>query len=137
MSLMSRPRAHPGTERPTVRRSGARPGIALLETIVALTIFTIAALSAAMRVRQMDDAVRRADDAAAATAEASRYLDRLSLWPTADLDRHLGTRSAGVWVVTVSRPTRTLYEISVATSTGAHVLVHTMVYRPVADSTHA
>ena len=112
------------------RRAG-RAGIALLEALVALTILTVAGLAATAAVRQGADSVRRAEAADADLRAASALLDAVALWPRADLDRHLGDRPEGVWRLRIDRPIPTLYLVTLSDSTGARMLVHTALYRPV------
>jgi hypothetical protein len=101
----------------------------LLEVIVALTIFMIAGLSTAVWVRQTLLTVDHAHAAMAEVSAASDYLDRIALWPREDLDRHLGVRREGPWLVQVERPTPTIYAVAIADSSSARPLLHTWLYR--------
>jgi type II secretory pathway pseudopilin PulG len=115
-----------------LRRSlhGLRPGMALLEVIVAMTILVTAALSTVAWVIQASDAVARAAAAAAETDSASDYLDRIALWTREDLDRHLGPRRQGAWTVTVERTTPALYVVTMRDNRNAHTILRTVLYRP-------
>lgn len=110
-------------------RPDARRGVVLLEAIVALTILTIAGAAVVALATDSARAVERARAADAATARASAFLDAVALWPREDLDRHLGARDEGTWRMIVDRPTPTLYAVILADSAGAHVLLHTVLYR--------
>ena len=115
-----------------VRRSlhGLRPGMALLEVIVAMTIFVTAALSTVAWVIQASGAVVRAGVVAAETDAASDYLDRIALWTREDLDRHLGPRRQGAWTVTVERTTPALYIVTMRDGGNSHTILRTVLYRP-------
>ena len=112
------------------------PGTALLEVIVAITILTVAGLSAAVMANQSVAAVTQARDADNDTRRAGRFLDAVALWPRTDLDRHLGDRREGNWILTITRPYATLYVVALRTTgDSAHSaisreLVRTTIYRP-------
>jgi hypothetical protein len=101
----------------------------LLEVIVALTIFMIAGLSTAVWVRQTMLTVDHTHATVAEVTAASDYLDRIALWPREDLDRHLGVRHEGPWLVQIERPTPTIYAVAIAESGSALPLLHTWLYR--------
>ena len=105
--------------------------MALLEVIVALTIFVIAGLSVAVWVRQTLLSVDHARDAVIAVSTASRYLDRMALWPREDLDRHLGARREGPWIVTVDRVTPTIYSVAIHDNGATKALLQTWLYRAI------
>jgi hypothetical protein len=112
-----------------VRRK-PRHGVALLEAIVALTILTVTALATVGMVRQGIDTARRAEVAGAEIRRASAFMDAIALWPRADLDRHLGNRAEGPWLLTIDRPTPTLYLVALADSLSRRELLRTALYRP-------
>lgn len=118
----------------SVRRA-ARPGVVLLEAIVAMTILAIAGGAVVALATDSARAVERAREADAATASASAFLDAIALWPREDLDRHLGARDEGGWQMIIDRPTPTLYAVTLADSAGKRVLLHTVLYR--AEATNA
>jgi type II secretory pathway pseudopilin PulG len=113
------------------RHSARRAGIALLEALVALVILAVAGLAATAAVRQGADSERLAEGADVNMRAASAFLDAVALWPRADLDRHLGDRSEGVWRLRVDRPIPTLYLVMLTDSTGGRTLLQTALYRPV------
>lgn len=115
-----------------LRRSAqcGQPGMALLEVIVAMTILVIAALSTVAWISQASDAVVRANAVAAETDAASDYLDRIALWTSEDLDRHLGPRREGVWTVTVERGTPALYIVTILDGEYSRTILRTVLYRP-------
>jgi type II secretory pathway pseudopilin PulG len=123
------------------RRRSARAATALLEVIVAMTILTITGLSAMIMASQSVTAVEQARDADEATRRASSFLDAVALWPRTDLDRHLGDRREGNWILSTTHPYPTLYVVALHTvSDSAHGrvsqdLVRTIIYRPKSDDT--
>jgi hypothetical protein len=106
-----------------------RTGMVLLEVIVSLTIFVIAALSATVWLRQVVLSVEHVDAVVDEVGRASNYLDIIALWPREDLDRHLGVRREGPWMVRVDRKTQSLYGVTVWDSTGTRTLLQTYLYR--------
>jgi type II secretory pathway pseudopilin PulG len=92
-----------------------RRGTALLEAMVAVTILAVAGAWAVAMASQSAEAVRRARVADTETRQASAFLDAVALWPREDLDRHLGDRPEGRWVLTVERPGATLYVVVLST----------------------
>ena len=61
---------------------------------------------------------------------ASGFLDVVALWPAEDLDRRLGTRAQGPWLLTIQRPHPYLYRVGVADSTNGKALIATVLFRP-------
>ncbi|HWG53381.1 MAG TPA: type II secretion system protein [Gemmatimonadaceae bacterium] len=111
-------------------RRAARPGMVLLEVIVAMTILAVGGASLVALASASLDAVRRAYAAEEDATRASAFLDAVALWPRADLDRHLGSRAEGPWRLEIERPEPTLYEVSVSDSAHDHPIVATALYRP-------
>ena len=110
-------------------KASTRPGMVLLETIVALAVLAVGATSIVALAASSLDAVSRADEADAETRQASALLEAVSLWPRADLDRHLGDRPEGRWDLRIDRPTPTLYTAVLSDSTTRVVLLSTSLYR--------
>lgn len=104
-------------------------GLALLEAIVALAILSTAGLALAAQVRQTLAATSRIEQAELRIVEASRFLEAVSLWTRADLDRHLGDRPNGPWRLVVVRPAENLYDVAVRDSATRRTLVATSIYR--------
>ncbi len=118
-------------------RHYSRAGTALLEAMVALTILTIAGGAAVALASQTTAAVDQARIRDAEMRRASAFLDAVTLWPREDLDRHLGDRREGSWVLRVDRPYPTLYAVALNTAPdSAHgrplmrALLRTIIYRP-------
>jgi len=108
-------------------------GAVLLEVVAALTIFAFAAVSALTFLSQLADAQRRAETTELRLADEDRLLTAYALLTREDLDRRLGRRSVGPYVVEVQRPRGTLYRIGVGDSAAADLV--TLVFRP--EPTHA
>ena len=107
-----------------------RRGLVLLEVIVALTIFSVAGVSVVTLAAGALSAMARAHQADVASQKANHFFDAVSLWPRADLDRHLGDRSEGPWRLRVERPMPTLYVVSLRDSATDRILFATSLYRP-------
>jgi len=101
----------------------------LLEAIVALSILAVGATTMVALAASSLDAVSRANDADAETQRASALLEAVSLWPRADLDRHLGDRAEGPWDLRIDRPSPTLYTVVLRGTTNHAVLLATSLYR--------
>lgn len=115
-------------------RRGSRPryarvGAVLLEIIAAVAILAligtavVAQIGGAFRVQRV--ALREETNLSGADA----LLSAASLWPRADLDRHLGVRPEGPWFMRIQRPTPQLYEV-ILTDSGGRALLETWLYRP-------
>jgi type II secretory pathway pseudopilin PulG len=111
-------------------RRSARVGAVLLEVLVALTILSTAG---AALIAMTVDAMRAVERARAADAELQRanaFFNAVALWPREDLDRHLGDRHQGKWIMRVDRPGSDLYVVELRDSTRRRVLLRTSLYRP-------
>ena len=95
---------------------------------MALTILSVAGLATLTASRQAADAVERAQRADDETRAASAFLDAVSLWPRADLDRHLGVRPEGRWHLRVDRPSPTIYRVALTDTSDVRVLLATSLY---------
>ena len=108
----------------------ARAGAVLLEVIVALTILAVAGVAAVAATGESVRAAGRLRETERELREASAFLEAVALWPREDLDRRLGDRAQGRWRLRIDRPSPTVYEVRLADSTGAFVLLETALYRP-------
>lgn len=111
-------------------RLRARRGAVLLEAIAALTILATAGAAVVAMAAQSARAVEHARLADAESLRASTFFDAVFLWPREDLDRHLGVREQGSWLMAVDRPSRHLYVVTLADSAGRAILLRTVLYRP-------
>jgi len=108
-----------------------RPGVVLLEVIVAMTIFSVGALSVLLLSAEDNDAVARAQARATEMQHASTFLNEVALWPREDLDRHLGERPQGAWLLRIDHPSPPLYTVTLRDSSVVTALLSTTLYRPV------
>jgi type II secretory pathway pseudopilin PulG len=112
----------------------ARAGVVLLEALVALVLLTTAGAAAVTLVAQSAQDVQRVRGAESEMREASAFFDAVSLWSREDLDRHLGDRHQGAWVMRVDRPTPSLYIATLTDTLSRFELLRTSLYRP--DTAH-
>ena len=106
-----------------------RRGAALLEALIALAVLGTVGSAAAWNATESLRAVTRMHERERSHREAARLLTAVSLWPRADLDRHLGNSRQGPWRLRVDRPLTTVYQVSVADSASDVVLLRTALYR--------
>jgi hypothetical protein len=97
---------------------------------VALTILTAIGASVVAFAAESGIAVTRAHAAEREMRRANALLTAVSLWPRADLDRHLGDRREGPWSLRVDRLAPTLYTGVLSDSTRRRTLLATVLYRP-------
>ena len=108
----------------------ARPGVALLEALIALVILTTAGATAVTMMAEAAHDVQRVRGAENEMRKASAFVDAVSLWSREDLDRHIGDRHQGGWIMRVDRPIPSLY-VTTLTDTATHIeLVRTSLFRP-------
>ena len=107
-----------------------RHGVALLESLIAMSIVAIAGLAL---LSLATEAMKRTSDAQAAdneSREASAFLDAVSLWTRTELEQRVGTRPQGRFALTVQRPGPSRFHLSLADSARSRELLTTMLYRP-------
>jgi type II secretory pathway pseudopilin PulG len=106
-----------------------RAGAVLLEVMVTLSILGVIASAAAWRTAEWLHSVGRAHAAEAEVRDAQRLLTAISLWPREDLDRHLGDRPQGAWIVNVDRAAPELYRVTLRDTASQAVALRTTLYR--------
>ncbi|HEY7877801.1 MAG TPA: prepilin-type N-terminal cleavage/methylation domain-containing protein [Gemmatimonadaceae bacterium] len=106
-----------------------RHGMVLLEVIVALTILAVGAIAMVTLGSASLHAVARADAADRDMRRANALFEAVALWPRTDLDRHLGDRPEGPWLLRVDRPLPTLYVVTLADTASGHLVLETSLYR--------
>ena len=104
-------------------------GAVLLEVIVAMVLLASAGLAAVSMAAEAAGAVSRARQAEVRTEQGSRFMDAVSLWTRADLDRRLGDRRQGPFILRLERPDPELYTAALADSATGHVLLSTSLFR--------
>jgi type II secretory pathway component PulK len=107
--------------------TGAR-GAALLEVLVALALFSIAAVGSLERLAQLSHAEAQSEERERNFADADRLMAAMSLLTRSDLDLRLGRRVVGDMVVEVQRPRAVLYRVSIGR--GEIPDLTTLLYRP-------
>lgn len=105
-------------------------GVALLEVMIALAIFSVAVLGAVERLAQLSQTQQAVHERERALADADRLMTAMSLLTRADLDLRLGRREAGPWAVEVQRPRPNLYRVAIGPADDTQPLLTTLLYRP-------
>jgi len=121
------PRDQRGVHRP---RQCGTTGTALLEALVALTILAAVGAAVIALASQSLAIVRSTYEADLQTRRADRFFRAVSLWPAADLDRHLGDREQAEWWMRTDRPEPGLYRVSLRVAEDAPEFLWTVLYRP-------
>jgi len=116
-------------ESPEVFLGMGDAGAVLLEVIVALALLATAGLAAVSMAAEAAGAVSRAATAEVEMRQATRLMDAVSLWPRADLDRRLGDRRQGPFILRIGRPSGELYTAALADSATGRVLLATSLFR--------
>ena len=105
----------------------------LLEVMVAMVILGVAGTASVLGAREALSAVERARTLDAEMRSAAALMSAATLWTREDLDRHLGFREQGPWLLWVGRPEPDLYEVAVTDTTAArNPVLRTFLFR--ADS---
>ena len=108
----------------------SRKGIALLETLVALTILTTAGLSIVTLLHQALVAETAARHAETTMDAADRVMSAMTLLNRPELDQRIGMHPVGEFLVDVQRPERSLYRIAITEAAyPLRQLLVTVVYR--------
>jgi type II secretory pathway pseudopilin PulG len=114
-----------------VQRAEKRGGAVLLEVIVALTLLSFAGAMSISLAAEATAAVRRARSIEKNIRAASDFLSAVSLWTRGDLDRHMGSRPQGTWIMSVQRPEISLYEVLLSDSGSRKPILETVLFRPI------
>ena len=118
-----------GDSRPRAARLG-ESGAVLLEVVVAMALLAVAAIAAIAMAAEAGGAVARARAAEARMREASHLMEAVALWTRDDLDRRLGRRPQGPFVLALGRPAPELYTAALADTATGRVLLFTSLFRP-------
>jgi type II secretory pathway component PulJ len=105
-------------------------GVALLEVLAAVAILSVAGLGFVDLVAAGTRAVSLARARERELADEDRLLTAYTLLARTDLDRRIGERHVGPYLLTVARPERTLYRIALARADAGVEDLVTVVYRP-------
>jgi hypothetical protein len=117
-----------------MRSVSARRGVVLLDAMLAMALIGIGAIATLAMTRERSERIRQLIVRSEEMAQASAFMDAVSLWPRRDLDLRLGARQQGPYTLIVQRPRRTLYELELRDTERDRVLLRTAVFRPEADS---
>jgi type II secretory pathway component PulJ len=104
--------------------------MALLEVLVAITIFAIAALGWTQWLSGGSAALVQSRLREQRVADEDRLLSAHVLLDASDFDLRLGTRQAGKYWMSVARPEPGLYRLAVSSQPDAPEDLVTVVYRP-------
>lgn len=107
-------------------RSG---GSVLLEVLIAITVLALAGSSAIAVAVESVRVAQVAREHEQQVRTASAFMDAVALWPRADLDRRLGRREQGRWILHVERAAPTLYMLRIDDAATATELLRTAVFR--------
>jgi len=107
-----------------------RKGAVLLEAIVALTVLATIGSAAAWLATDSMRSVNRTHQREHEVRMAARFLSAVSLWPREDLDRHLGRRRQGPWMMDVDRTDPIVYVVTLTDTASDAVLLRTAFFRP-------
>jgi type II secretory pathway pseudopilin PulG len=107
----------------------SKRGTVLLEAVLALAILGVVASGGVWLVSESFRTANRAYEAEANMRAANDLLVAVSLWPRADLDRHLGTTPQGPWQLRVDRLRPSLYTVALSDTATGSVLLRTALYR--------
>ena len=110
-------------------------GAVLLEVLVALTILSVGGTAAVLATAESARAVAHARERDRELRAAGAFMEVVALWPREDLDRRLGDRRQGPWVLRVDRPDRRLYVVELRDSAGT-ALLRTSLFRPDTTGSH-
>lgn len=98
--------------------------------MVALVILASAGTVVVSMVAESARAVQRVRDSEKEMRAADAFFNAVALWSRADLDRHLGDRRQGRWIMRVDRPAATLYMVTLSDSSTRATVLRTSLYRP-------
>lgn len=110
--------------------SRLRCGTVLLEPLVALLVVVVAGLAALTAVAGLRDTASAYLLREREIGAARAFLDAVSLWPTAELDRRLGEHAQGPFLLSIARPEETVYVVELADRVWHKRLLWTALYRP-------
>ena len=107
----------------------ATAGAALLEAIVALTVLATIGGAGAWMASETLRAVDRAHSRELDQRGAARLMTAVSLWPAADLERHLGKTRQGPWDLLIDRTGQALYLVAITDRQSGAIVLRTAVHR--------
>lgn len=122
---------------PATSRSLVREGAVLIEVIIAMSILFLSGLVSVHLTLEARTAVERATLREAELLAASQFMSVVWLWPREDLDRRLGIRTQGHWLLRIERTEPSLYSIAILDGLTHEPLVSSVRYVSEPLSSHA
>ena len=114
----------------TCRRIGVRAGFVLLESLLAMAIVGIMCLGLLSVFREAAHSLTLLNDRQRQLRDADRFFTAVALWTRVDLERRLGSRQQGPYVLTISGTTPVLFDVELADARTRATLLTTTLYRP-------
>lgn len=102
------------------RSASGRCGFTLIETLAALMIVGLGVFAILSTGIAGARAVSAMSAREAHLESADELMRVVSLWPRADLDRHLGDRHEGPFILTIQLLTADVYQITIRDSSSLH-----------------
>lgn len=106
-----------------------RTGTVLLEVMLALGILAIAGGALLALASESSRALGRAGSSDERIQQADDFMATVSLWRAEDLDRRLGVRRQGSWLLSIQRSRTALYDV-VLMDTARRPVLATALFRP-------
>jgi hypothetical protein len=110
-------------------RRRLRPGVILLESLLALALLASAVVAILAYTSADQDYTLRLIDRSRDLENASAFLEVAALWTRDEYDQRLGTRPQGPYTLTITRPLATLYILELRDGRYGQILLSTAVYR--------
>lgn len=118
----------------TSRRIGVRTGLVLLESLLAMAIVGTVCLGLLSVFREGTHSLALLNDRQRQLRDAERFFTAVSLWPREDLERRLGSRQQGPYLLTITGSTHVLFDVELADARTRATLLTTTLYRPEDES---
>jgi hypothetical protein len=97
--------------------------------MLAMSLACMVALLVLGGLRDRTLALQRAVARQRELAQADALLTAMSLWPSEELERRLGSRRQGPFVVTIATRARGQFEIAIVDASSGSSLLHTRLLR--------
>jgi len=120
------------TDRPDseARSQTARAGVALLDAVCALAIAGSVGIGMQVLTLQSAASSRQVAESEQHLADADAFLHAVVLWPRDDLERRLGARRQGEWILEVESASSETFIVRLRRPDGGEAILWTAVHRP-------
>jgi Tfp pilus assembly protein PilV len=118
-------------------RCVVRQGSALIEVLVAIVVLAIGGTALITLLGQTSHSMRTTLESQRLALAASDEMNHVVVAPRSELLARIGRRVDRGWTVDVETISTNLISVSVAQSDTGTVLLHTVLYRPLLDSSDA